>query len=105
MEEASPCCVSVRLPHSMVPEIQVSDPKGKYSQVCRREYPSTMRMEESGCDGAERPGGSRTSGGECPPEGIDIGVTGDLEGEDSDQTIEELSGNEEKALLGQSFLE
>ena len=62
-------------------------------------------MEESGCDGAERPGGSRTSGGECPPEGIDIATTGDLEGEDNDQTIEELSGNEEKALLGQSFLE
>ena len=57
-------------------------------------------MEESGCGGAERPGGSRTSGGECPPEGIDIGVTGDLEGEDSNQITEELSGNEKKALLG-----
>ena len=105
MEEAIPCCVSVRLSHSMVPEIQVSDTKGEYSQVRRREYPSNMRMEESGCDGVERPGGSRTSGGECPPEGIDIGVTGDLEGENSDQITEELSRNEEKALLGQSFLE
>ena len=105
MEEASPCCVSVRLQHSMVPEIQVSDTKGKYSQVCRREYPSTMRMEEGGCDGAERPGGSCTLGGEHTPEGVDFRTAGDLEGEGSDQIIEELSWNEGEALLGKPFLE
>ena len=62
-------------------------------------------MEESRCDGAECPGGSRTSGGEHPPEGIDIRTTGDLEGEDSNQIIEELSRIEEKALLGKPILE
>ena len=40
-------------------------------------------MEESGCDGGECSGGPCASGGKHPPEGIDIGTAGDLEGEDS----------------------
>jgi len=62
-------------------------------------------MEEGGGDGAGHPGRSRTLGSEHPPEGVDIGTAGDLEGEDSDQIIEKLSRNEEEALLGESFLE
>ena len=62
-------------------------------------------MEESRRAGAECPGGSCTSGSERPPEGVDFRTAGDLEGEDSDQIIEELSGNEGEAVLGKSFLE
>ena len=62
-------------------------------------------MEEGGGDGAGHPGRSRTLSSEHPPEGVDIGTAGDLEGEDSDQIIEKLSRNEEEVLLGESFLE
>ena len=56
-------------------------------------------MEEGRRDGVERTGGSCTLGGKHSPEGIDFRTAGDLEGEDSDQITEELSGNEEEALL------
>jgi len=62
-------------------------------------------MEEGGGTGAERPGGPCASGCKHPPEGVDFRTAGDLEGEDSDQIIEELSGNEGEAVLGKSFLE
>ena len=62
-------------------------------------------MEEGGGDGAGHPGRSRTLGSEHPPEGVDIGTAGDLEGEDSDQIIEKLSWNAGETILGKPFLE
>ena len=63
-----------------------------------------MRMERVGSGSIECSEGSRACDiGNCA-EVFSIRSDGNVEGKDSDQDVSEISGDEEEAVLGESFL-
>ena len=95
----------VQLPHCVVPQVSISNPGRSRSEVRRRTYQGSLRMEGRSDRRTECDERSRASGGNRSAESLAIRVDGSSEGQDSHRIVQNLQEPEAETILGESFLE
>ena len=88
----------------MVSEVSVSGIAGRAGKVCGSECEDAVRVERIGSGRIECSEGSRAYDIGNPAEVFSVRSDGDVERQDGDQDVSEISGDEEEAVLGESFL-
>ena len=85
-------------------EVSVSSLAGREGKVCGGKREDVVWVERVGSGGVECSKGSRACDFGDSAEVFSVGRDGNVEGEDGDQDVSEISRDEEEAVLGESFL-
>lgn len=103
MEEVSACRVSVRLSRGVVPQVPPTNTEGCGGEERRAHGGTAMRVEGRRDYRARRYGRSCALGSGDAAADSGIRTDGDIEGQDSYQTVQEISWIEGTSLLGEQI--